>query len=174
MTSSELFGSYLKKATPTPGGGDFGDDEPGSSFLFFQKPKVNITDARADRNAWQQASEVNTISAYNQYLRQYPTGEFRLLAEKRRTQLEKEEQELIDWQNASKQNTTIAYRTFIQKHPKSPYRDLAEFRMEDLQATPEPPKSRLPSNIDDLVFVQGGTFQMGSADSDAEDNEKPV
>ncbi|MCB9350693.1 MAG: caspase family protein [Lewinellaceae bacterium] len=37
LTSSELFASYMLKAAPTPGGGDFGNDEPGSCFLFFQR-----------------------------------------------------------------------------------------------------------------------------------------
>lgn len=35
MTSSELFALFVEKASPTPRGGDFGDDEAGSAFLFF-------------------------------------------------------------------------------------------------------------------------------------------
>ena len=158
ITSSELFGSYLKKANPTPGGGDFGDDEPGSTFLFFQKPKVDVSNARSDLNAWQEAKAANSIAAYQQYLRQYPKGDFHELAQQRLTRLEAEEKELLDWKKASKQNTATAYRAFIQNHPNSDYRDLAELRLGDLKPDQKTP----PAKIDDMVFVQGGTFQMGT------------
>ncbi|MBL7793564.1 MAG: SUMF1/EgtB/PvdO family nonheme iron enzyme [Saprospiraceae bacterium] len=45
LTSSELFASYIEKAFPTPGGGDFGASEGGASFLFFheaQGPAVDV------------------------------------------------------------------------------------------------------------------------------------
>ena len=158
LTSDELYASYLKKAAPLPGGGSFGNDEPGSTFLFFPKPKVDISNARSDLNAWQEAKAANSIAAYQQYLRQYPKGDFHELAQQRLTRLEAEEKELLDWQKASKQNTATAYRAFIQNHPNSDYRDLAELRLGDLRPDQKPP----PAKIDDMVFVQGGTFQMGT------------
>jgi len=56
LAHNELFGTYLKgKAFPTPGGGEFGRDEVGSRFLFFQErvsvPKNTATDLADWRTA---------------------------------------------------------------------------------------------------------------------------
>ena len=129
MTSDELYGSYLKKAAPLAGGGSFGTDEPGSTFLFFQKPAINFSDVRSDRDAWQDALQQNSIAAYQRYLRQYPNGDFRPLANQKLTQLQREEQELLDWNTAKLKNTPSAFQAFIQKYPGSIYKDLAELKI---------------------------------------------
>ncbi|MBK8702483.1 MAG: caspase family protein [Saprospiraceae bacterium] len=46
LTSSELFASYIEKAFPTPGGGDFGASEGGASFLFFHEAKGPAVDLK--------------------------------------------------------------------------------------------------------------------------------
>lgn len=174
LTSSELFGSYLAKANPTPGGGNFGDDEPGSSFLFFRKPSVNMSDSRSDRAAWQKASEANTSMAYRQYLAQNPNGDFRPLAQQKLNQLEAEEKELSDWQKTKNTNTEKSYQDFINQYPNSLYKDLAQLKIAELRPSSTQPGNESTNNIDNLVFVKGGTFQMGSNDKEANTNEKPV
>ena len=125
LTSSELFASYMLKAAPTPGGGDFGSDEPGSCFLFFQRG--NGTDPEEER-FWQLAMEMNTKEAYGFYLQRYPDGKYAADAENRR----------------------------------KPLGD---------SSTPLVAPTRPPDN---MVFIQGGSFEMGDTFGDGRDSEKPV
>lgn len=157
ITSSELFGSYLKKAAPTPGGGSFGNDEVGSTFLFFRQPTISISAGRSERAAWQDTQQSNTASAYRQFLAVHPDGDFAPIARQKLAQLEAEAQEFMDWQQTKTTNTQKAYQDFMQKHPNSPYRDVAAMRLKE--ATPT-----RPAELDNMVFVKGGTFQMGSKD----------
>ena len=158
LTSSELFASYMKKAAPTPGGGSFGSNDAGSAFLFFrQATSPGISNARSDQAAWRSAQQTNSIAAYQQYLAQYPQGDFVPVARQKLQQLQSEEQELLDWQAAKRTNTALAYRSFMQKHPQSIYQDVAAIRLKELAPTPK-------VDLDNMVFVQGGTFQMGSKD----------
>ncbi|MBK7409864.1 MAG: caspase family protein [Saprospirales bacterium] len=54
MTSSELFANYLQKASPTPRGGNFGDDDVRSAFLFFyERNAIPSADPFLDRQAWE-------------------------------------------------------------------------------------------------------------------------
>lgn len=122
LTSSELFASYMLKAAPTPGGGDFGNDEPGSCFLFFQKNSgINPEEERF----WQLAIEMDTREAYGFYLQRYPDGKYKANAQKRL------------------------------EGPDIPP-----------VATARPP--------DNMVFIQGGPFEMGDTFGDGGSDEKPV
>ncbi|MCB0567873.1 MAG: SUMF1/EgtB/PvdO family nonheme iron enzyme [Phaeodactylibacter sp.] len=125
LTSSELFANFLLKAVPTPGGGDFGSDEPGSCFLFFQKG--NGTDPEEER-FWQLAMEMNTKEAYGFYLQRYPDGKYAADAENRR----------------------------------KPLGD---------SSTPPVAPARPPDN---MVFIQGGSFEMGDTFGGGSDDEKPI
>ncbi|MCB9294089.1 MAG: formylglycine-generating enzyme family protein [Lewinellaceae bacterium] len=115
----------MLKAAPTPGGGDFGSDEPGSCFLFFQE--ASGTDPEEER-FWQVAVEMDTKEAYDFYLQRYPDGKYKADAEDRKKRFE----------NSS----------------ASP------------AATVRPP--------DNMVFIQGGSFEMGDTFGDGSDDEKPV
>jgi serine/threonine protein kinase/formylglycine-generating enzyme required for sulfatase activity len=64
-----------------------------------------------------------------------------------------------NWEAASKENTLESYYTYVNKYPKGKFSDEAKKQLCDL-------------SMKNMVFVQGGTFQMGS---DAGDNdERPV
>ncbi len=165
LTSSELFASYMKKAAPTPGGGTFGSNDAGSAFLFFQQvSSPGVSSARSDQAAWRSAQQTNSIAAYQQYLAQYPQGDFVPVARQKLQQLQSEEQELLDWQATKRTNTALAYRSFIQQYPQSVYKDVAAIRLKELAPTPK-------TELDNMVFIQGGTFQMGS--KDGKSNETP-
>ncbi len=172
LRSSELFATYVEKAAPKPGGGRFGKDEPSACFLFFKPKRVVPIDARADRTAYQQAQQLNTMAAYRQYIRDYPAGDFKRIAEQKLSALEAEKAEFSAWENTKALNNREAYENFIRAYPESLYTEVAESN-----------KNNLPENIttttpfistihDGMVFVQGGTYQMGS--NDGNDNEKPV
>ena len=163
LTSSELFGSYLKKASPTPGGGDFGSDDPGSTFLFFKNKVADTSDARTDRADWEISQNNNSLAAYRLYVQKYPNGDFIPLALQKIAQLEKEEQESKDWQKAQNEDTIEAYDWFIEQHRGSPYEELAKLKRKALQTV---------TKIDNFILVKGGTFEMGS--NNGEGDEKPV
>lgn len=167
LTAEELFSNYVKKAQPTPNGGDFGRDDVRSNFLFFYKPVANLNDTRADRTAWQRAQEEKTMAAYRLYLQEHPNGDFRMLAEQELENLEAEDREIRAWETAKTTNTRKGYQDFINTYPNSLYRQPAEIRRDALL-----PAVGKVSPPDDMVLVQGGTFQMGSNDGD--DDEKPV
>jgi formylglycine-generating enzyme required for sulfatase activity len=128
LTSSELFASYMLKAAPTPGGGDFGNDEPGSCFLFFGENSGG-GDPEEER-FWKLAQQQNTREAYAFYLQLYPDGQY-------------------------SQEAKRAMQAFPQPFTSAP--------------------AEKPIQTDELpamVFVEGGTFQMGSTEGDSD--EKPV
>ena len=162
MTSSELFAGYVEKAFPTPGGGEFGSDEAGSSFLFFRLS--TSTDPRQDRLAWQQAEEAKTLSAYRGYLSRFPKGDFKRLAENRIIELESEEKDYQAWQQAKQTNSAKSYQAYLSAFPSGAYRELANLALKDMNDV-------VPDN---MVFIQGGTFQMGDQFGDGYSNEKPV
>ena len=161
MTSSELFASYVQKANPVPHAGDFGDDEAGSSFLFFRAQMAPRRDASQDVQAWNEAKAAASADAYRTYLRNFPQGEFRELAEARIRQLEEKDSDFTEWQSAKATHTREAYRRYLDNWPSGAYRELAESALERL-APPDP---------ENMVLIPGGTFQMGSNDGDSD--EKP-
>ena len=162
MTSSELFANYLQKAAPTPHGGEFGSDEAGSSFLFFSAlPKPGV-DPMSDVRAWNDAKASNTLEAYRNYLRNFPQGEFRELAEQRARNLELKNTDYNNWQKAKQNNTRPAYEQYLRENPTGDYRELAEVALQRL----------FPALSDNMVLIPGGSFQMGS--NDGRDDQKTV
>lgn len=74
LTSTELF-SHLEKATPRPHSGEFGDDDPGSSFLFIHSSKMNTRAIDDDEN-WLKALQTNTEQAYLGYIHNFRNGKY--------------------------------------------------------------------------------------------------
>ncbi|MFZ4428694.1 MAG: SUMF1/EgtB/PvdO family nonheme iron enzyme, partial [Saprospiraceae bacterium] len=162
VTSSELFANYVQKAQPVPHGGDFGDDEPGSTFLFFNTQASPSIDPTRDIKAWADAKTSNTLESYRNYLRNFPLGEFRELAEARAREFEEKNRDYSDWQQAKTADTREAYEIYLNKWPAGAYREPAEAARLRL----------MPARPDDMVQVIGGIFQMGS--NDGESDEQPV
>lgn len=71
-----------------------------------------------------------------------------------------EEEQL--WAQAQRLKTKEAYAFYLQAYPDGRYRAQAEAQI----IKPRP-------DLPDMIFVEGGTFQMGSSDSDAGSNETP-
>jgi sulfatase modifying factor 1 len=179
MTSSELFANYIQKASPTPHGGNFGDDDPRSAFLFFfEKNATPQVDPFLDRQAWEDAKAAHTLAAYKSYRSRFPNGEFRPLADKRIAEFEDYEA----WQQAKAANTKAAYEKYLSTYPSGAYRELAEIALKTpthdyfktYPTTPSEPSDAKPNN---MVYVEGGTFTMGCTSeqgSDCDDDEKPA
>ncbi|MEI6408262.1 MAG: SUMF1/EgtB/PvdO family nonheme iron enzyme [Bacteroidota bacterium] len=68
----ELWG-YVKRAAPKPCAATFGDHAAGGDFLFVlqndQNPNTELDD-------WNTAKRLNTIVAYENYLKKHPQGDF--------------------------------------------------------------------------------------------------
>ena len=171
LTHNELFGTYLKsKAFPTPGGGEFGSDDTGSRFLFFRNNNaIDVEAEKTDLTDWRIAQNLDNCNSYRTYLDKHPRGEFVRLARQKLAPCEAEERMLAAWQNARRQNDCAAYEAFSKEYPSSDYASLVPGKLKDLgcNATGGSPP-------DNMIFVAGGTFQMGDQFGDGHDDEKPV
>jgi formylglycine-generating enzyme required for sulfatase activity len=174
MTSSVLFANYLRRATPRPRGGDFGQDDANAHFLFFEKARTKV-DTRsyaqkaADLNAWKRAQRTNTIEGYDQYLGSQTNGSFRRQAEEAIRVLA----DSIDWEIAQAQDTKEAYQLYLRQHPSGQYVEQANSKINS-QTSSSRISSSNKMDLPDMVFVQGGTFQMGDQFGGGHDDEKPV
>jgi formylglycine-generating enzyme required for sulfatase activity len=170
LSHDELFGTYLKpNAFPTPGGGEFGTDEVGSRFLFF---RTGLKDDERERTAtdlatYQKASNSNNCEDYRAYARQFPQGDFIEVVRLQLAQCDQQQQELLAWEAAKRINTRQAYNDFIGQYQNSIYRIAAEAKRDAL-----PPDKTVPP--DNMVFIPGGTFEMGDQFGDGGSDEKPL
>jgi sulfatase modifying factor 1 len=85
---------------------------------------------------------------------------FVLQGDQKASTANKEDPEATVWRTAKEQHTIEAYRAYLQFYPNGKYKDEAEKYI------------RSPSPPDDMIFVQGGSFQMGS--EEGRSDEKPV
>ncbi|MTB52767.1 SUMF1/EgtB/PvdO family nonheme iron enzyme [Lewinella sp. W8] len=190
LSASELYAGYLKAAAPVPGGGDFGRDEPASRFLFFRKQaQGDISGVQSDLTDWRIAEAQDNCSGYRTYLQKHPRGDFASMARTKINSCEKEERMLAAWQNAKTRGDCGTYKKFNEDYPDSPYADLVREQLFMMNCKEETPPSvpQSPPTIeevdpdeiemeapDNMVFIPGGTFQMGDQFGDGEDDEKPV
>ncbi len=157
-TSSKLFADYIDKAQPSPKGGAFEGDDPRSAFLFFPQVQIRLDDDRyvrqqKDIEAYEALQLQPSITAYQKYLDDFPKGEFRTEVYNLLVQLREDQ----DWKLATLKNTTASYQNYLRLHPNGQYATQAK---QKLKTPPDTPKSLI--DLDNMVFVQGGTFQMGS------------
>lgn len=137
---------------------------------------------RASEEAdWQATVLKNTIGAYREYRQQYPQGKYRADALDRMEQLE----EVQAWQGTLRKNTTSAYERYLDDYPSGAHAEEAEKNIDGLLNKPSPPPPQIkpdptppkptPKPHDGMVFIKGGTFDMGDVMGDNEsDREKPV
>lgn len=74
---------------------------------------------------WQVARHENTIEAYQNFLRKFPSSEFTEEASKR---LEK-----LEWESAIASNELTEYRAFLDKYTDSQHREEARKRIDDIE-----------------------------------------
>jgi hypothetical protein len=88
---------------------------------------------------WQKTRETNTVDAYEQFLKKYPSGEFTAQAQARAKELYEEH----DWQKARDADTADAYQAFIKQYPEGKWTEEARIRVENftLAQTPTSPSA---------------------------------
>ncbi len=125
-------------------------------------------DTARDLAAWKTAKQQNTETAYRDYLRQFPQGEFKDLANQALRTFEADAARRRDetaWEVATEKNSTEGYKKYLADYPNGLHRSEAEAK---IKASDPRENAVQPDNF---VFVKGGTFQMGSNEND---DEKPV
>ena len=83
---------------------------------------------------WQKARETNTPEAYEQFLKNYPSGEFAAQAQARAKELDEER----DWQKARDADTLEAYQAFLKQYPEGKWTEEARIRVENLTLAQTP------------------------------------
>ena len=130
--------------------------------------KIAATDKEAkgkDDAAWKTALRKNTEYTYAQYLKNFPNGQYRGQATQKIDD--------IKWNNAKSKNTITAYNDYL-KNRKGKYRSQAVAARDRLKpknvTEPKPTRTSDPF-AEQMKYIKGGTFQMGSNDYD---DEKPI
>lgn len=127
-------------------------------------------EAAPDEATWQNALTVNTVEAYTHFIKQYPQSSHRAAARERLT--EKETEIRLAAENAERQRLAQVAET------KRKADEAAAPKTTDTAKTP--PSADAAATVADLargmVRVKGGTFTMGSpeSDKDARSTEKPA
>ena len=184
---------HVKRVTPhnarqTPVGGVlFQAGDVGGEFVFHLK--------QDEAKAWAEAKRLNTLSSYDDYLDAYPQGRHAEEAEERMEALDEENA----WKQAVARGSLVGFRKYLRAYPAGKYAGEARKRIEELKAAPEPqpepvvtkkegdsplkpaPAARekpaekeQPAALKDMVFIEGGPFEMGDTFGEGRDNEQPV
>ncbi len=89
---------------------------------------------------WQKTRESNTVDAYEQFLKKYPSGEFTAQAQAR----VKEMYEEREWQKARDADTPEAYQAFLKQYPEGKWTEEARIRVENFTLAQAPAGSGSP------------------------------
>src|SRR5580700_5706993 len=102
---------------------------------------------------WQKTRETNTVEAYEQFLKKYPSGEFTAQAQAR----VKEMYEERDWQKARDADTPEAYQAFLKQYPEGKWTEEARIRVENFTL------AQVPSGAAAAPGAAGATPPNGAA-----------
>lgn len=108
------------------------------------------------QQAWEEARAANTPESYDQFLAEYPEGEFASQARARAAEL----RETRDWEKAMATNTLDAYREFVKAHPDGRMSDEARIRIESFALS-----APMPESSPGLATLEGPATPAASASS---------
>jgi len=86
---------------------------------------------------WEKTRAANTTDAYEQFLKQYPSGEFTGQAQARLKEL----YEQRDWQKARDIDSPEAYQVFLKEYPEGKWSEEARIRIENFTLASAPSNS---------------------------------
>lgn len=155
----------------------FGVGHDGGQFVFHKKHQ------NKEELVWKDAEKRNTETAYLHYLQQFPNGKYYEIAKQNMKTLAEEKK----WKVAHKEHSIIAYWEFLEIYGTGKFAEKAKENIELLKAKEssismpniiipkEQPiikltKLETDSGIE-MIFVEGGTFLMGSKEYE---REKPI
>ncbi|MEZ5870460.1 MAG: protein kinase [Nitratireductor sp.] len=129
---------------------------------------AQIEQSSTERVAWQQAQRADTIAAYQQYLNDYPVGEFSLQA-KDRIKVLQDEIELAAWRRAQAADTIDAYRAYLDEYSAGKFASAARERIRQLGDTGELVAWNLARTTNTAAAVEAflGQFPSGKFSGEA-------
>lgn len=144
------------------------------SGQFYFHPRVD------EEAAWQAVLLQNTFVAFSQYRRQYSKGRYRREALQHMERLEEEENKA--WAETVAKNTVIGFERYLDNYAAGPHVEEAKTRIDALlnktpvvtQPVISSPLKPPPKQDDGMVFIQGGTFDMGDVMGDEECGDEKV
>ena len=83
---------------------------------------------------WEKTRTTNTVDAYEQFLKHYPSGEFTAQARARVKELYEER----EWQKARDTDTQEAYQAFLKEYPEGKWTEEARIRVENFTLAQAP------------------------------------
>jgi len=172
--SNEVIKITVQNAGQTPISGPlFKAEDLGGQFVFYLK-----TDP--EEMLWAKVKALDTSTAYDDYLDEYPQGRYRAEAHELLEAAEDREA----WEAIQRYPTLSSLRRYLSNYPNGRYVKDAQAKIAELKSVPivpplaekiilpNPPKLIVPDeSLKNLVWVDGGTFQMGSNDYNS---EKPI
>ncbi len=102
---------------------------------LFLGAALCICGCSRQQSDWEKTRAANTTDAYEQFLKNYPNGEFSAQAQARVKELYEER----DWQKARDADTLEAYQAFLKDHPEGKWTEEARIRVENFTLASAPP-----------------------------------
>lgn len=114
---------------------------------------IALSGCSRQQSDWQKTRETNTVDAYEQFLKKYPSGEFTAQAQARVKELYEER----DWQKARDADSADAYQAFLKQYPDGKWAEEARIRIENFSL------AQAPSGAASPPVVAGGATAPGAA-----------
>jgi cell division protein FtsN len=95
---------------------------------------IGLAGCSRQQSDWQKTREANSVEAYEQFLKKYPSGEFTAQAQARLKELDEER----DWQKARDADTLDAYQAFLKQYPDGKDTEEARIRVENFTLAQTP------------------------------------
>jgi cell division protein FtsN len=95
---------------------------------------LGLAGCSRQQSDWEKARAANSAEAYEQFLKNYPNGEFTAQAQARVKELYEER----DWQKARDTDTPEAYQAFLKQYPEGKWTEEARIRVENFTLAQTP------------------------------------
>lgn len=102
--------------------------------IIEEEIKLAKIRAENDKKAWNKAAAANTISAYNEYLNEWPNGDFSASAKKNISFLEADNK---GWQTARSTHSKSAYQKYLKDFPQGQFASTARLEISKFEKVEE-------------------------------------
>ena len=128
---------------------------PAGKHVQEANDAIDLIKQNSETADWTLAKNAGTIKAYSDFIIKYPETSHKTEAENTILKIE----DKLDFSIAQTANTCQAYEAYLQQHPQGKHKSEAQNKTAELcNSNFKAPK---------MVFVKGGTFNMGSPTSEA-------
>ena len=119
---------------------------------------LGIAGCSRQQSDWEKTRAANSVESYEQFLKQYPSGEFTAQAQARVKELNEER----EWQKARDADTAEAYQAFIKQFPEGKWAEEARIRVENLTLA-APSGAAAGATPGNAAAAPGGSAGPGTA-----------